>query len=121
MQVVVFDVPGSDHEREVAFWQGATGQELKQVGKYPEYHLGKLHGHEFYLLVQRLGEGPARIHVDIHTDDRDAEVARLTALGAEVVDASLDWHVLRDPAGLLFCVVPDQPGALTDDNAQRWD
>jgi hypothetical protein len=31
------------------------------------------------------------------------------------------WWVLRDPAGLLFCVLPAQPGSLTDANAHRWD
>ena len=30
------------------------------------------------------------------------------------------WQLL-DPAGLVFCVVPDPPGTLTEDNAQRWD
>jgi hypothetical protein len=29
--------------------------------------------------------------------------------------------VMRDPAGLLFCALPEPPGALTSDNAQRWD
>jgi hypothetical protein len=29
--------------------------------------------------------------------------------------------VMRDPAGLTFCIVPDPPGTLNDDNAQRWD
>ena len=29
--------------------------------------------------------------------------------------------LMRDPAGLPFCVVPDPPGTLTDANAQRWD
>jgi len=29
--------------------------------------------------------------------------------------------VLRDPAGLLFCVLPEPPGSLDDSNAQRWD
>jgi hypothetical protein len=29
--------------------------------------------------------------------------------------------VMRDPAGLLFCVIPESPGTLNDTNAQRWD
>jgi catechol 2,3-dioxygenase-like lactoylglutathione lyase family enzyme len=119
--MVVIDVPEQDHDRELAFWRAATGQPLKQVGRYPEYHFGQLHGQEFWLLVQRLGEGAARVHVDIHTDDLDAEVARLEALGAQIVDQSHEWRVMRDPAGLLFCVVPDPPGALADGNAQGWD
>jgi hypothetical protein len=29
--------------------------------------------------------------------------------------------VMRDPAGLLFCVLPAGRGALNDDNAQHWE
>jgi hypothetical protein len=31
------------------------------------------------------------------------------------------WWILRDPAGLLFCVVPEPVGSLNDSKAQRWD
>jgi hypothetical protein len=31
------------------------------------------------------------------------------------------WWVLRDPAGLLFCVIPEPAGSLNDSNARRWD
>lgn len=119
--MVVIDVPGPDHDAELAFWRGATGQRLDRVARHPEYHWGQLHGQEFWILVQRIGEGPARVHLDFHTDDLEAEVARLTGLGAQRVDASRDWWIMRDPAGLLFCVVPDPPGTLTSENAQHWD
>jgi predicted enzyme related to lactoylglutathione lyase len=117
---VVIDVPPADHDREVAFWSGAVGQELAQGFRYPEYHGAFLRGGEFGLLVQRLGEGPGRLHLDIHTDDLDAEVARLEALGAQRVAKVHAWWILRDPAGLLFCVVPEPAGSLSDANAQRW-
>jgi hypothetical protein len=71
--------------------------------------------------VQRLGDGQARVHLDIRTEDVDAEVARLEQLGATRVWRMDYWWVLQDPAGLPFCVVPASPGSLTDDNAQRWD
>jgi hypothetical protein len=118
---VVIDVPPADHDRELAFWQAASGLPLGQSARYPEYHGADLHGQEFELLIQRLGEGPARVHVDIHTDDLEAEVARLERLGAQRVERVHHWWVMRDPAGLPFCVLPDPPGTLTDDNAQRWD
>jgi hypothetical protein len=35
-----------------------------------------------------------------------AEVARLTALGAEPVNRWQDAHTLRSPGGHVFCVVP---------------
>ena len=117
----VIDVPPAEHEGEVAFWSGALGQPLKQGEHFPEYHGVELHGQEWGLLIQRLGQGPARLHLDIHTDDLEAEVARLEALGAERVEFVHAWWIMRDPAGLLFCVVPEPDDSLNDDNARRWD
>jgi hypothetical protein len=118
---IVIDVPDADHDRELAFWSGATGLRLIQLDRHPEYHAADLHGQELGLLIQRLGEGPARMHLDIHTDDPAAEIARLEQLGAELVQQVHAWWIMRDPAGLLFCVVPEPPGSLTDSDAQRWD
>lgn len=120
MSTVVIDLPAGDHDRGLAFWAAALGRSLPQFD-YPEYHGGQLHGQDFWLLVQRLGEGAARVHVDIHTDDLDAEVERLEKLGAQRVQRAHSWWVMRDPAGLLFCVIPDPGGTLTDSNAHRWE
>jgi Glyoxalase-like domain len=118
---IVIDVPEADHDREVAFWSAATGQDLVQFDRHPEYHGAELPGQEVGLLVQRLGDGPGRVHLDIHTDDPAAELARLEKLGAELVEQVNAWWIMRDPAGLVFCVIPEHPGALNDSNAQRWD
>ena len=118
---IVIDVPPAEHDHEVAFWSAALGQQLRQGEHFPEYHGVALRGEEFGLLIQRLGQGPARVHLDIHTDDLEAEVARLEALGAEKVEFVHAWWILRDPAGLLFCVVPEPDGSLNETNAQRWD
>lgn len=119
---IVIDVPEDVHQPELVFWQGAMGLQLTQYGQFPEYHGADLHGHDLGMLVQLLGGGLPRMHVDIHTDDLEAEVARLEALGARrQFKAHAVWWVMSDPAGLLFCVVPDQPGALNDENATRWD
>jgi hypothetical protein len=72
------------------------------------------------LLVQELGDGAPRVHIDIHTDDVAAEVARLTALGAGEVERFDDWVVMRDPAGLPFCVVKALPGNLDRPEAVEW-
>jgi hypothetical protein len=118
---IVIDVPAADHDREVAFWTAATGQSLAQFDRHPEYHGAALHGQEFWLLVQRLEVGPGRVHIDIHTDDLAAEVARLEQLGAERVQQVHAWQVMRDPAGLLFCVIPEPGGSLNEGNARRWE
>jgi Glyoxalase-like domain len=118
---IVIDVPPADHDRELAFWSSAIGHPLTRFERHPEYHGAPLHGQEFWLLVQRLGHGPARVHLDIHTDDMAAETARLEELGAERVQRVHTWQVMRDPAGMLFCVIQESSGALNEDNAQRWD
>jgi predicted enzyme related to lactoylglutathione lyase len=52
-----------------------------------------------------------RVHLDLTTgsDDRDAEIERLLALGARRVDigqtGTESWTVLADPEGNEFCVV----------------
>ena len=120
--MIVIDAPADSHDQELSFWQAALGVTLRREEEHPEYHGAVLpHQQQHALLVQRLGAGTARIHLDIHTDDVDAEVARPTGLGAEPHDRVQDWCVMRDPAGLLFCVVPAPGGSLDDDNAQRWD
>jgi glyoxalase superfamily protein len=121
LSVIVIDVPPGDHGRELAFWQEAAGAPLAQNTQFPEYHSALLPGSGFGLLIQRLGDGPSRIHLDIHTDDLAAEVARLERLGAQRLERLEHWQVMRDPAGLVFCVVEAPPGEVTGDNAHRWD
>jgi hypothetical protein len=71
-------------------------------------------------MVQRVGAAP-RVHLDIETDDVEAEARRLEALGAERVQQVRSWWVMRDPAGLLFCVVRVQTGDLFKDQATTWE
>ena len=55
--------------------------------------------------------GPARLHIDVNPTDRDqdAELERLLAAGAELVDIGqpkdASWHVLADPEGNEFCLL----------------
>ena len=118
---VVIDVPPADHDRELAYWRGASGLPLDELASHTEYHGSGLPGQDFALLIQRLGHGRARVHVDIHTDDLEAEVARLERLGARRTERVAHWWVMQDPAGLPFCVLPQPAGTLTEDNAHRWD
>ena len=58
---IVIDARPADHDRELAFWSAAAGRPLTQFDRHPEYHGAALHGQEFWLLIQRLGEGQARV------------------------------------------------------------
>jgi len=67
------------------------------------------------LLFQRRPKTPTDsipIHLDLNADDPEAEVERLVALGATVVESKTQttagftetWTVMRDPEGNGFCV-----------------
>jgi predicted enzyme related to lactoylglutathione lyase len=57
-----------------------------------------------------------RLHLDFVPDDQDAEVARLTRLGARRVDigqtGAESWVVLADPEGNEFCVLSARDGGM---------
>lgn len=109
---VCVDVPEADFDREVAFWQAATGWPSQGHSRSEYHRLRPPVESPMLFLLQRLGpgdSGPVRLHLDIGTDDIPAEVERVRALGAELVDTSHPWTVLTDPAGLPFCVIPRLP------------
>lgn len=106
MRTVVFDYPDDVHDESREFWRVALAADIRRGVRYPEYHVLEHPATPGPVMVQRLGAGASRVHLDIESDDVEAEVARLVAAGATVEEGHEDWTVMRDPGGLLFCVVP---------------
>ncbi|WP_433797038.1 VOC family protein [Actinoplanes sp. CA-252034] len=104
------DVPAGVYEREVAFWSAVTGWAVRG-SDLPEFSfLERPSGLGMGLLLQRIGSGPAGVHVDFACVDVDAEVARHVGLGAGVVRrVPGDWTTLRDPVGREYCVTGRPP------------
>lgn len=100
-----------------ASWGGALGtRSTSSEPDSPYTSVGQIEGREVF--VQMI-DGDARIHLDIETDDVEAEVVRLEALGAERVKAEQTWWIMRDPSGQPFCVVPPQSPDFPKD-ATTW-
>jgi hypothetical protein len=119
LTAIGIDVPAADHDRAAAFWAGVVGgEERRGDDDDPYIDVGKPRGLD--LFVQRVGDPGPRVHLDIETDDIEAEVARLEGLGAERVEQVESWWVMRDPAGLVFCVVGPQGGDFPE-GAATWD
>ena len=122
--LVLIDHPESDWERGLAFWAGVQGVEptTDEPGDTASMYrsIGSMGG--VALESQRIGEGtPARIHLDIESDDVGAEVRRVVAIGATVLEEREGYTILRDPGGLVFCVVPIQTGEEFERHALTWD
>jgi predicted enzyme related to lactoylglutathione lyase len=122
--VLLVDHPTESYDAAAAFWAAARGSERRGDASDPDdpYEALDPLGGGIKLELQRTGRGtPARVHLDIETDDVPAEIARVEALGARVVEGHDDWAVMADPGGLLFCVVPVQAGADFEAHATTWD
>ena len=63
---------------------------------------------------------PSRVHLDIESDDVEAEVRRLEALGAKRVQQVQTWWVMEAPTGQRFCVVRVQSETFRN-QAHHWD
>jgi predicted enzyme related to lactoylglutathione lyase len=107
----------ADHEVVVPFWQAALGWERRDVSERyvslapPPDQRPAAGPRPLPLLFQKVPEPKTvknRVHIDWRSDDRTAEVTRLTALGAvEIATRSLGdftWTVMADPEGNEFCV-----------------
>jgi hypothetical protein len=108
---VCLDIPASLHESETAFWAELTGWEHTE-GRFPEFScLERPAGQPLRLLLQRLesDDGPVRAHLDLSSADHVAETVRHKSLGAEHVAEHGRWTVLRDPAGLEYCITERDP------------
>ena len=106
LHVVLFDTPRADADREIGFWTAALGSQAEPEAGTPFTSLARVG--PVLVAHQTLGDGPARLHVDIESDDTSAEVARFEGLGAVRIGEADGCVHLEDPAGLVFCVVPVQ-------------
>jgi hypothetical protein len=88
------------------FWAAALGLQAQaaRVEDGAEYAdlLGAPAG--LNVEVQRVGH-PSRVHLDIESDDIDAEADRLEKLGARRIGFVKRWWVMEAPTGHRFCIV----------------
>lgn len=106
---LIIDCEGHDLDTAAAFWSQALGYpagdaSAQDAGRYRPLQAPP---HEVQVELQKV-DHPSRVHIDIETDDLEAEVARLRQLGAAEVARVRDWCVMQAPSGHLFCVVKPQ-------------
>jgi predicted enzyme related to lactoylglutathione lyase len=121
LTAVLVDVPRPDFERATAFWNAALGKDGEPLEKHPEYAWLGQPTPGIGFMVQAVDEPAPRAHFDLETDDVEAEVTRLTSLGATEVGRHHTWVVMRDPVGTVFCVVQIQDKDSFAAHATTWD
>ena len=102
------------------FWAEALGRPVDpdHPGTRDNYRMLETPPDEIAVQIQRV-DHESRVHIDIETDDIEAEVARLEQLGATIDKRMERWVVMRAPTGQRFCVVRVQRDGFTK-TAKVW-
>ena len=116
----IIDCRTDDLDAAADFWSGALGMPIREL---PADEAALYRGlddsqHGLDIQVQKVSH-PSRVHLDIETDDIEAEVRRLEALGARRIEAVRTWWVMEAPTGQRFCVVPAKPQGFAE-RATQW-
>ena len=120
LTTVVIDLTSEDFESGATFWSAALGRDRMVKNERYESLKGRLGGVGGPLVgLQRGVDDAQRLHLDIETDNVEAEVLRLEGLGAQVKERIRKHVVMRAPGGHTFCVVPVTRSDF-DANATTW-
>jgi predicted enzyme related to lactoylglutathione lyase len=116
----ILDCRTDDLEQAAQFWSAALGVPLKPAAEEasPIYRQLLTGPNDLHMEVQKV-EHESRVHIDIETDDIEAEVRRLEALGAKRVASVATWCVMQAPTGQKFCIVRPQRADFKE-HANVW-
>jgi predicted enzyme related to lactoylglutathione lyase len=106
---LVIDCQTDQLDAAAAFWSQALGWASNKLSEPDNANYRQLATPpgELTVLVQSVSH-PSRVHLDIETDDIDAEVERLERIGARRIAHIKRWWVMEAPTGQRFCVVRPQ-------------
>jgi predicted enzyme related to lactoylglutathione lyase len=116
----IIDCQTKDLEASARFWGAALGLKTRPSSA-PEdtnYVVFETAPNDLDIEVQQV-DHPSRVHLDIETDDIEAEVQRLEKLGAKRVAKVRSWWVMEAPSGHRFCVVNVKRSAFAAE-ANMW-
>jgi predicted enzyme related to lactoylglutathione lyase len=117
----IIDCQTTDLDGAANFWSRALGLPHRTASA-PEdsgYIRLETSPEDLHIEVQQV-DHPSRVHLDIETDDIEAEVRRLEALGAKRLKQVRTWWIMEAPTGHRFCVVRPQR-ANFESAANRWE
>ena len=107
---LLIDCDTPDIDTAADFWAQALGRarDPAHPGTRGNYRMLETPPGEVLVQLQRV-EHASRVHLDIETDDLEAEVTRLEALGARAIAFVRErWWVMQAPTGHRFCIAQKQ-------------
>jgi predicted enzyme related to lactoylglutathione lyase len=118
---VIIDCQTDDLDAAAEFWGKALGAPATDKANLEEspYIELPMPKDQNYVEIQAVDHA-SRVHIDIESDDIEAEVKRLEALGAKRVADIKRWCVLEAPTGQRFCIVPVVSQDF-EEKANKWE
>ena len=121
LSTLVIDCQTADLSKAADFWGRALGHTVESDPdpKNSSYLQLNVPSADVQILLQQV-DHQSRVHIDIETDDIEAEVQRLEELGAKRIGYVKTWCVMEAPTGHRFCVVQPQRTNL-DRDGHSWE
>jgi Glyoxalase-like domain len=114
----IIDCQRTEPEVAARFWSDALG--MTSAGTEGDrYATLDASARDLQIEVQNV-DHESRVHLDIESDDVDAEAARLEALGARRIGKVATWWVMEAPTGQRFCVVRTKRDLAKAAGANTW-
>jgi len=116
----IIDCQTDDLDGAAQFWGAALGMPVRELPPEEAALYKRLEDfqHGLDIEVQKVSHA-SRVHLDIETDDIEAEVRRLETLGAKRLQAVSTWWVMEAPTGQRFCVVRAASKSFAE-RATQW-
>ena len=101
----IIDCQTDNVKQAATFWSGALGMKMEYDPAVHGANYSPLidDKHHLHIEVQAV-DHPSRVHLDIETDNVEAEVQRLEKLGAKRLKQVRTFWVMEAPTGQRFCV-----------------
>lgn len=117
----IIDCQSDDLRSAATFWSAALGMATRDLpGEEGKKYIRLMDPEGLLDIEVQLVRHESRVHLDIETDDVEAEVLRLEKLGAKRLEKVHSWWVMQAPTGQKFCVVRVHDKDFAK-RARNWD
>ncbi len=118
----IIDCQDKDADESARFWSAALGLSPQPAYREGDAEYAELDGAPggLHVEVQRVTHA-SRVHLDIESDDIDAEADRLERLGARRIGFVKRWWVMEAPTGHRFCIVRMREDTAGKAPANAWE
>jgi hypothetical protein len=117
----IIDCKTNDLQSAATFWGSALGMDVRTLpGDEGNKYVQLVDPRDRLQVEVQSVSHPSRVHLDIETDDVEAEAQRLEQLGAKRVQKVNTWWVMEAPTGQRFCVIRAK-GASFAAEARAWE